>query len=217
MGFLSRAALLLAPRRTVAAAFRRHFERRDWLEPETVSGRGSALAATATIRAALPQLFAELGVRSLLDAGCGDFYWFRTLEVPLERYVGVEVVPELAAQNQARFGDAVRSFVALDILRDPLPAVDLILCRDCLVHLKNHQVHQALRNFRKSGARYLLATTFTGEHPNHDIPLGGWRPLNLERAPFNLGPPQRLISEGDSVEDPAFRDKSLGLWQLAPP
>jgi hypothetical protein len=40
------------------------------------------------------------------------------------------------------------------------------------------------------------------------------RPLNLERAPFSLGPPLRLISEKESVEDPRYSDKSLGLWTL---
>ena len=127
MSLLTRAALLFAPRRTVREAFRRHFVRRDWLEPETVSGRGSALARTASIRRELPPLFAELGVRSVLDAGCGDFNWFRALELDLDRYVGVEVVEELVALNRERFGDSRREFVTLDVIRDPLPAVDMIL------------------------------------------------------------------------------------------
>jgi len=100
------------------------------------------------------------------------------------------------------------------VTRDPLPRADLILCRDCLVHLKTGQVQAALRNFRRSGATYLLATTFTGDHPNVEAPLGGWRPLNLEQAPFDLGPPLRLISEKESVEDARYLDKSLGLWTL---
>ncbi len=216
MSLLSRAALLFAPRRTVRAAFRRHFVRRDWLEPETVSGRGSALARTASIRRELPPLFAELGVRSVLDAGCGDFNWFRALELDLDRYVGVEVVEELVALNRERFGGPRREFVSLDVIRDPLPAVDLILCRDCLVHLKNRQIVAALHNFRRSGSRWLLATTFTGDRPNEDAPLGGWRPIDLERPPFALGSPLRLLGESESVEDVAYRDKSLGLWRLAP-
>jgi SAM-dependent methyltransferase len=198
----------------VRAAFRRHYERRDWLEPETVSGRGSSLERTAAVRRELPGLLQELGVRSVIDAGCGDFHWFRTLDLELESYLGIEVVEELVAANRARHGTERRRFASLDIIRDPLPRADLILSRDCLVHLKNRQVEAALRNFRRSGSRYLLATTFTGNHPNHDAPLGGWRPLNLSRAPFNLGAPMRLISEAESVEDERFRDKSLGLWEL---
>src|SRR5262245_20336339 len=68
MSLLTRALLILAPRRLVRAAFTRHYERRDWLEPETVSGQGSSLTRTAVIRRELPALFRELGVRRVVDA-----------------------------------------------------------------------------------------------------------------------------------------------------
>lgn len=216
MSLITRALLILAPRRRVRTAFTRHYERRDWQEPETVSGHGSSLHRTAAIRRDLPALFKELGVRSVVDAGCGDFHWFATLDVDLDSYLGIDVVEEMVATNRARYGTPRRQFASLEIIRDRLPRADLILCRDCLVHLKNRQISAALRNFRRSGSRYLLATTFTGDHPNEDAPLGGWRPLNLERGPFSLGPPLRLIDEGESVEDPYYLDKSLGLWALQP-
>ena len=214
MGLLSRALLFLAPRRTVRAAFTRHFERRDWGEPESASGRGSSLQSTDTVRRELPALFAELDIQRVTDAGCGDFHWLRELGDKLPIYVGIEVVEALSRDNQRRYGSDRRRFVSLDIIHDPVPRADLILCRDCLVHLKNRQILATLRNFRSSGSGYLLATTFTGPHPNQDIPLGGWRPLNLAKPPFNLGPPMRLISESESVEDPNFSDKALGLWRL---
>ncbi len=214
MTLLSRALLVLNPRRRIRAVFTQHYRSRGWQEPETVSGHGSTLDRTASIRRELPALFRELGVRSVLDAGCGDFNWFHAMETPLDSYVGVEVVEELAAINQERYGADQCRFVSLDVTRDDLPRVDLIFCRDCLVHLKNAQVRAALRNFRRSGSTYLLATTFTEDHPNEDVPLGGWRPLNLARDPFGLGPPLRLISERESVEDERYFDKSLGLWAL---
>ena len=214
MTLLTRALLALNPRRRIRAAFTRHYQLKDWLEPETVSGRGSTLDRTAALRRELPALLQKLGVRSVLDAGCGDFNWFCTMEMALDNYVGVEVVEELVAVNQERYGTDRCRFASLDVTRDDLPRVDLILCRDCLVHLKNAQVRAALRNFRRSGSTYLLATTFTEAHPNEDVPLGGWRPVNLAREPFGLGPPLRLISERESVEDPRYLDKSLGLWPL---
>lgn len=160
----------------------------------------------------LPALFAELGVRSVV--ALRRFQLVPGLEVDLDSYLGIEVVEGLAQLNETRHGSMGRHFTSLDIIRDPLPRVDLIFCRDCLVHLKNRQALGALRNFRRSRSTYLLATTFTRRDPNRDAPLGGWRPLNLELAPFDLGPPLRLISEADSVEDPSFTDKSLGLWRL---
>jgi SAM-dependent methyltransferase len=197
------------------SAFTQHYRLRDWGGgEETVSGPGSTLERTTTIRQLLPPLFAELGIRTVLDAGCGDFNWFRTLEIPLDRYVGTDVVRELVAANQSRYGNPARRFLDLDITRDRLPRVDLIFSRDCLVHLRDAQVVMALRNFRRSGSRYLLATTFTNRPTNEDTPLGGWRPMNLERPPFDLPPPLRLINEGRTIEDGRYADKSLGLWEL---
>jgi len=209
-----RALAVLHPRQHMREAFTRHYRENGWGDPESVSGPGSTLARTAALRQELPPLFRELGVRSVLDAGCGDFNWFSALDVTLDRYVGTEVVRELAAQNEKRHGSPTRRFLALDVTRDHLPAMDLIFCRDCLVHLKNAQIEAALKNFRRSGSRYLLTTTFTGEHANEDVPLGGWRPLNLERSPFSLPPPLRVISEERTVEDGRYADKSLGLWEI---
>jgi len=213
---LRRVRAVLAPRHHMREAFTELYERRGWLEPETVSGRGSTLASTRGVRLAIPALARELGVKSVLDAGCGDGHWFREMGLALELYVGVEVVEELARRNRECWGGEGRELVALDITRDALPCVDLIVCRDVLVHLKNHHVLAALGNFARSGSRYLLATTFTGdrERANVDGPLGGWRPIDLRRAPFSLGEPERLVSEADDVEDDRYRDKSLGLWRL---
>src|SRR5436190_14503771 len=75
--------------------FSRVYAERGWVVQTSVSGPGSELDRTADLRRRLPALFEGLGVRTLLDAGCGDFGWLRETELP-ELYVGVEVVPELA-------------------------------------------------------------------------------------------------------------------------
>jgi hypothetical protein len=104
----------------------------------------------------------------------------------------------------------------LDITSDTLPAVDLIFCRDCLVHLPLFDIHAALHNFRQSGATWLLTTTFTRRSHNPDILPGSWRPINLQAPPFNLPAPTRLIdelcTERPGGED--FSDKHMGLWKL---
>ena len=92
---------------------------------------------------------------------------------------------------------------------------DLIFSRDCLVHLNFEQARQALRNFQRSGAKYLLITTFPGSKTNAELAPGEvWRPLNLERPPFSLPLPLQLINEACTENDGAYADKSLGLWRL---
>src|SRR5262245_38280912 len=194
------------------AVFRRFYVENLW-QAESVSGPGSTPWPTAVIRQRLPALFRELEVTTLLDAPCGDFNWLSTCELP-PSYIGCDVVRELIDDVRRRHGRPGRRFEHLDLTRDPLPAADLILCRDCLGHLPFAAIAEALANFRASGARYLLATTFPRWANNSDIVSSGdWRPLNLECPQFGLGRPLRVIAEVN-VEDPRFPDKSLGLWAL---
>lgn len=67
---------------------------------------------------------------------------------------------------------------------------------------------------RRTGARWLVATTFPDRHAKRDCARGGWRPLNLTLPPFGLPPPLRLIHEGCTENGGAYSDKSLGLWRM---
>jgi hypothetical protein len=180
---------------------------------DSLSGPGSSLAETATLRQSLPDLLKTLGVGSLLDAGCGDHRWLGQTDLPVDRYIGVDVVPDLIARNEA-LALPGRKFLIADFTRDDLPPADLVLTRDTLVHYDFATALRALANLRRTGARWLLATTFPDRQANCDCDLGGWRPLNLTLPPFALPPPLRLIREGCTEQGGAYRDKSLGLWDM---
>jgi len=194
--------------------FRDVYRNNIWGDPETVSGHGSGVARTAAFRDQFANLLIELGTRSLLDAGCGDFNWMKEVQLPIERYFGVDVVPELIAKNQTNYKAPRRPFIHRDIARDDLPRSDLILCRDCLVHFSYEDALAALRNFKRSQAPYLLTTTFVNFPENADIQTGGWRQLNLERAPFNFPSPERMIDEKCWHTGGIYSDKRLALIRL---
>jgi hypothetical protein len=199
----------------VSQVFGRIYAENYWGSVHSRSGRGSDLAQTEELRRALPPLLAELGARSMLDIPCGDFFWMARCELPVERYVGADIVPELIAALGARFADGRREFRRLDLIRDALPQVDLVFCRDALVHFSDADARRAIRNIKRSGSRFLLTTTFPGRAENPPIETGNWRPLNLERAPFGFPPPLRLIDEKCREGDGAWADKSVGLWRIA--
>ncbi|KYG20163.1 hypothetical protein SE92_07700, partial [Bradyrhizobium sp. AT1] len=181
----------------------------------SVSGLGSEDPATAAIRDALPPLLQRLGARSLLDAPCGDAGWIGRLELDCD-YTGVDIVPSLVAANNRRVadGELAGRFVVADITRDALPRADLILCRDCLVHLSFQNIVRAVARFRDSGAQYLLVTTFPEWQDNRDCEDGDWRALDMTKAPFNWPAPRALIDERCEEGGGGWRDKSLGLWRL---
>lgn len=190
------------------------FHDNAWGSAESVSGPGSTRERTAALVEDLRALLRQLGVRTLLDAPCGDFHWMGEAADAVESYIGVDVVGELVAENQRRFGNDRRRFLHLDLVRDPLPPADLILCRDCLVHFSFADVDRALAGFRASGAGYLLTTTFAGERKNVDVPTGAWRPINLELAPFHLPKPLLSLDERCTHSRGLYRDKRLALWRL---
>lgn len=183
-----------------------------WGDSESLSGGGSTLTETEAVRRALPELFRRHGIRSLLDVPCGDFNWMQHVAPAVDEYIGADIVPALVADVSARHAAPGRRFLVLDLVTDDLPRADAVLARDVLIHLSQRDVRAALTNIRRSGAQWLLTTTYP-EHVNRDIITGDWRPLNLQAAPYLLPPPIELIPE--ETQERQFSDRSLGLWSVA--
>ncbi len=182
--------------------------------PDSYSGPAATLDETAQLRAALPRIIEERGIRTMLDIPCGDFAWMRHVDLNAD-YTGADVVPELVNANQQRYGNEKRHFVLLDATKDRLPNVDLIHCRDLLIHLSLADCRAALKNFVASGSRYLLTSHFAARTTNDEILSGDFRPINLTAPPFDFPPPLEVINEQSNLGEGAFRDRSMALWNLA--
>lgn len=196
------------------AVFSEIFEKRTWGDDESVSGPGSTLARTATLRDEIALLLEGLGAKTLLDAGCGDFNWLKETRLGGIRYFGIDVVPKLIARNQQAFGNDTCTFLDLDMTTDLLPPADVLLCRDALVHFSLADIRNAIQNFKRSKATYLLATTFAELGENTEIVTGSWRPINLQIAPFSFPEPLQVIDEKCEHSGGIYRDKRLSLWRL---
>lgn len=173
------------------------FNDNAWKAWETRSGSGSTRQATQALVPALAGLFESLGIRTLVDAGCGDVNWIAGLSERLDSYYGLDVVEHLVLQNGRMFGHrAGHFFKAVDITRDPLPKADAILCRNVLTHLTNAEILAALNNFGKNGVSWLIVTTHDGVAQNQDTQTGVWRPVDLTQAPFSLPVAATRIEDG---------------------
>ena len=84
----------------LAKRFERIHETNLWGADTSVSGVGSELAATAAIRERLPGLLHERGVRSMLDAPCGDHRWMASVALDLYLYFGMDIVPSIVEALQ---------------------------------------------------------------------------------------------------------------------
>jgi hypothetical protein len=185
------------------------FRRNIWGYQETVSGGGSTLHYTRKLRETLPKLLGDLEVSTLLDLPCGDFHWMSEVNVPVTRYIGSDIVPRLVETARIRYGRPKRDFRTLDLCRDVLPQADLLLCRDCLMHLSEEMIFLALANIIRSDIKYLLISTYP-DGRNRSIRIGDWFPINLCAAPYNFPAPVRVID--DWV--PPFDRRQLGLWEI---
>lgn len=183
---------------------------------ESRSGAGSDLSQTAIIRQEIPRILQQIGAKSFLDAPCGDWFWMQHVELGVDLYVGVDIVPALIAQNQMRHGAAGREFRCLNLTEDDLPQVDVIFSRDCLVHLTLQDAQRMLANFKRSGSVFLLTTTFTDCTKNAELSGANsfWRPLNMQGKPFAFPPPIMLLNEGCTEGNGRYASKSLALWRL---
>jgi hypothetical protein len=195
--------------RSTEARFAAIYQGNHWRNSESVSGFGSSMGATAVARTAIAEIVARYSVASILDVPCGDFNWMRHVEFQ-GTYCGADIVRDLVALNQLHYGSDRRRFIVLDVINDPLPTCDLILCRDCLNHLSIDEAVRALSNIRASRSPYVALTNYPATKSNRPQKSGfDYRPLNLEQPPFNWPPPLEAWGE------PGEPGKTLALWRIA--
>lgn len=171
-----------------------------------LSGNGSSVTAATNVASQLPDLLQLLGCTSLLDVGCGDMTWMRSVDLP--GYIGIDVVPAVIAANERDFPG--RRFHCLNATTDPLPRADAALCREVLFHLSFADALALVRNLRRSGVRWLIATTDSGTLFNSDIASADFRVLNLSRAPFRFPEPTACIAD-----DAIAYGRTVAAWRIS--
>ena len=183
-----------------------------WGSGESRSGGGSEINSTVRLREFLPNILKKYKIKTVLDAPCGDYNWMKAVDKAGIDYIGGDIVPDCVENNNKLYREENVSFSVIDITKDELPTVDMIICKDCLQHLSSEDVWMALNNFKKSGSTWLLTTSYPLTLRNWDIQNGDYRPLNLLAEPFNLNCFHEKIHEdsGYGVEE----DKMMFLYRL---
>src|SRR5688572_773801 len=85
--------------------FNRIYHGNEWGSKESVSGPGSTLKTTEDLRKELPGFLKSLGIKSMLDAPCGDCNWISKIDLSNIDYTGVDIVPELIESNKKKYPD----------------------------------------------------------------------------------------------------------------
>ena len=124
-------------------------------------------------------------VRSVAELGCGFFVFSRFIDWTGLEYDGYDVAEQVVRYNKDVYG---RDNIRFHLVRDgtTMPGADLLLCKDVFQHLPNADIRYYLSGFRRS-FKYMLVTNDAcpEAEANLDIPSGGWRPIRLDRPPFD--------------------------------
>ena len=174
------------------------------------SGSGSTLDTTREYRAYVEDFIKKNNVRSVVDAGCGDWGFSSAIDWGEARYLGVDIASDVIDAVRRKHEKANIKFQVGDITEE-LPAADLLISKDVLQHLSNALVHKFIRNNLKKGKyKWVLLTNDRGSG-NPDIQPGGYRMIDLAAAPFDVsGLVDLPITFGNEVT------KTTSLLHLTP-
>ena len=167
-----------------AAVFDFIYASNDWC---VGSGYGSLPRTTESYRHLLQDFLARHAIRSVVDAGCGDWQFSRLIDWSGIDYLGIDVSAVLI-KNIARYAAPNIRFVEGDIRTLDHPGADLLIVKDVLQHWSNADIQALIPSFARY--RYCLitngATATTLPLLNKDIRAGEWRPVDLALPPFSL-------------------------------
>lgn len=178
------------------------------------NGPGSTDWYTAPLRRNLPHFLEKHGIKSMLDAPCGDASWMSQVEFPPGfDYLGAEIHPDMVERNNSIYS---RNFVTLDITDDLLPDKELIFVRDCLFHLNDELKLKFFLNLLRTDFRFLLTSTHPRHPENEDLGTFGnfFKPVNFNLSPWFFPEPLDSIIDYDE-SDPRFGHhpyRTMALW-----
>lgn len=171
------------------------YERKIWGQNEEgqgCSGDGSSISATENYRIYLAGIISSFNIKSVVDAGCGDWGFSHTIDWSGIDYKGFDVVRPVVERNQDKYTQSNVHFYHANLIETDLPSADLLICKDVLQHLPLEDVAKFIKQFPKY--KYCLITNdvdvHTGTCENRDVgrDILAYRLLDITKPPFNVVP-----------------------------
>jgi SAM-dependent methyltransferase len=170
--------------------FNRIYAEGSWGKDVTgkgTSGSGSTLEITREYRAYVEDFMKKHAIKSVVDAGCGDWRFSSAMDWGDASYLGVDISSDVIEAVRRKHEKGNIKFQVGDITED-LPAAELLISKDVLQHLSNDLVHKFIKNnLRKGKYKWVILTNDRPSPPqNLDIAPGGYRMIDLAAPPFGV-------------------------------
>ena len=178
--------------------FSQQYKNGKWANQETISGSGSKVSNTISIRQTIQKIIDNNHSSeplSFCDLGCGDLNWIKEINFKNSLYLGIDIVPEIIQKNIDKYTSRNFNFRIANIVNTTIPKVDYIICKDILTHLTLEDNVKIINSIINSGSQYLIAYSDLSIEKNAIGEPGGWRGLNLEKEPFSFPTPEQYIEE----------------------
>lgn len=182
---------------------------------ESLSGPGSWVKNAQDTISFINESVNKYNIKSILDLGCGDWNWFKEVDIPNCSYTGWDADEQMIASNNDRYGSDTIKFEVKDIFNSKYPTVDLVICRDVLFHVREELTLKLIDQV-KSSSTYFISTSFRDVTQNKGIKkycdIGDWGfyPINLNVDPFNLNKYEISHIRENNLEN----NRSLCIFKL---
>ena len=92
----------------IQTRFEEIYRNNFWSSVESLSGEGSEVEYTSSIRRWLIENLPKLNIKVFVDAPCGDFNWMKLVLPKLDlNYTGLDIVPSLINKNNEDHGSII--------------------------------------------------------------------------------------------------------------
>jgi SAM-dependent methyltransferase len=176
-------------RLSLTHTFNRIYAEGIWGRDDTgkgTSGSGSTLEITREYRAYVEDFMKKHAVKSVVDAGCGDWSFSSAMDWGDASYLGVDIASDIVEANRKKYERNKVRFQVGDISEE-LPGADLLISKDVLQHLSNRLVQKFIENnLQKGKYKWVILTNDRGRG-NPDVSPGGYRAIDLAAPPFKVG------------------------------
>jgi len=131
------------------------YEQNLWGGNESKSGTGSEGSFAEQKINLIQDIIKEYDIQSIIDIGCGDLNWMKTiLENPKINYTGIDVVETLLNDNKNKAPE--HRFELLDF--NKIYKADLLIIFDVFGHQLHDEVIEMIKYINKLDVKYVLVT-----------------------------------------------------------
>jgi len=181
---------------------------------ESLSGPGSHTVNTLESVDFINNTIRNYEIKSILDLGCGDWNWFKNINLCSSLYLGWDACDIMINKNTELYGCSSVKFDVKDIVTEVYPKVDLIICRDVLFHMTSDLSIKILNKIEKS-CKYFITTNFNESKVNRPHRKGwGYYDININIDPFFFGKYLLDETEEKKISKILSRKRFINLYSF---